>query len=593
MPLNALFSRVGNTEDFLRHLAEYVRGLLGARAVMIHREIGETAHPVSYADGGLKGATRLNSLFSEPVSTAFQSRNSHRGAVNIDNQQHAVLVVPFYLKDTEPLAISALLPPAKIAFTDPCFTILHITTQFLVQKDLFTDASENAGAFQQATLLVEMFSRTNESPTFKGSVYTLATEMEKFFGCDRVAIGTGSKRGCKVKAVSGMSDEEGRNLGLSQLGGALRESMSVGQLMVWPGQKGAPDDIVVSANHDDLLHSFKAGRILVAPFFDPDEKPIGAMAIIWKKDAAPLERISYNLVKACVPHVSSLVELLQRSKPGAVRGAFGKFFGGTVMKRVAMLAAFGLVVAAMFFPIPYRVSADCQIQAVMRRTVAAPFENRLHRAYVKPGEVVKKDQVLAELDGREIRVALAEAIASRSAAVKKRDDAMVSGKTSEFQMAQFEADRLALEVKRLQFQSDNLLIRSPISGVVLAGNLERSEGVPVTTGQKLFEIAPLDEMLVEVSIPEAEIRHIEEKMDLKMRLESRAGYKWESVIEKIHPVSEISQSENVFVADAFLQNRDEELRPGMRGTARVISKPKPIGWILFHRVWEYLRLKVW
>jgi multidrug resistance efflux pump len=298
-----------------------------------------------------------------------------------------------------------------------------------------------------------------------------------------------------------MSSEEKRSLGLSQLGAAMREAIALDEIMVWPGQKEMIREVVVSANHDDLLHSFKSGRIVVAPLRHEVTGVTGAIALLWPAGSPEVAGRTYRLLEACQPHLASLVGFLKRSKHGEFRGGLSKFWRQSKLKRVAVISGIVALIAVMLFPVTYRVSADCVIQPVMRRTVAAPFENRLYRTYAKPGDEVEAGQILAELDGREIRVALAGSIAARSAAVKKRDNAMVLEDPAELQMSQLEADRLSLEVQRLQFRNDNLLIRSPIDGVVLTGNLERSEGVPVSTGQKLFEVAPLDRMLMEIAIP--------------------------------------------------------------------------------------------
>ncbi len=606
-PIGKLFAKVGNENEFHNEFAAYVRSMIGASAVIVHRSISETAFAqvgISFEGANKSSSVSFSKQIEDVIREALESKMSQRATVVIDNRQHIALVVPFVLKGSEPICISAVLPPERIAYTDPCFTILHLATQFYVQRELFLESGERSAAFQQATLLVEMFSLTNEAPTLKRALFTLANELKKFFGCDRVAIGTGSKKSCRVQAVSGINVEESRNLGNAQLSAALKESMAVGKPVIWPRQPMMPEDLAVSANHDDLLHSFNAGRILIVPLTkgegntsdestEPGQQMTGALALIWRKDAASLEKIQYNLVKACQPHVSALVWMLKRSKGGPLSSAIGHIFGGSLAKRITLIAALALAVAILFFPITYRVSADCRLEPVQRRIVAAPFENRLLRAYVKPGMLVEKGQILAELEGREIRTALAEAIASQNTALKKRDSIMVQQNAADLQMAQLEADRLTLEVKLLQFQNENLIIRSPLDGVILAGNLERSEGVPVSTGQKLFEIAPLEKMLVEIYIPETELRHVVPGTDVNLRLESRSGYRWESKLEKIHPVSEIYVGENVFVGEALLENPDGELRPGMKGAVRIQSEKKAIAWILFHRLWDYLRLEFW
>ncbi|MDF1858776.1 MAG: efflux RND transporter periplasmic adaptor subunit [Verrucomicrobiales bacterium] len=594
-PLAELFGRSSNRAEFLQILSDYIRLLIGAELVALHEKGEDGLRLAGFASAAEGGAAVRKSWLpsSEILEKSWADRRSSQAHVLIDNRQHARLMVPFFVQDKPPVCITAFLPPERIAFSDPCFSMLHLTTQFIVQRELLADSHEKELAFVQATMLVEMFSRTADGDTFKRSLFSLVTELEKFFGCQRVAIGTGSSRSCKVHAVSGMSSEEKRTLGLSQLGAAMREAIALDEIMVWPGQKEMVREVVVSANHDDLLHSFKSGRIVVAPLRHEVTGVTGAIALLWPAGSPEVAKRTYRLLDACQPHLASLVGFLKRSKHGEFRGGLSKFWRQSKLKRVALVSGIVALITAMLFPVTYRVSAQCVIQPVLRRTIAAPFENRLYRTYAKPGDEVEAGQILAELDGREIRVALAESIAARSAAVKRRDNAMVLEDPAELQMSQLEADRLSLEVERLQFRNDNLLIRSPIDGVVLTGNLERSEGVPVSTGQKLFEVAPLDKMLMEIAITETEIRHVEKEQEVVLRIESDSAKKRKSTLETLHPISEIQSGQNVFVAEAVLENEDGLLRPGMKGSVRILSEKKSVGWILFHRLWEYLRLKLW
>lgn len=592
-PLAELFARAGDRSHFLGSLCEYSRMMLGASAVVLH-EKGSTEISVSgLAVADQKSDRRQWLVAPDLLEKIFADRRSAQAQTIIAGRQHARLSVPFFIHGGAPLCLTAFLPPERIAFADPCFSMLHLLTQFVVQRELLEESHEKELAFTQATMLVAMFSRTGEADTFKRSVFTLATELEKFFGCQRVAIGTGSSRSCQVHAVSGMSSEEKRTLGFSQIGAAMREAIALDEILVWPGQKEMIRDVVVSANHDDLLHSFKSGHIILVPLLHEETNVSGAVALLWPAASPDVNMRTLRLVQACQPHLTALVGFLKKSKPGPLRGGLNKWWRSSAVKRITGVAVVLAILIALIFPVPYRISADARIQPVMRRTVAAPFENLLYRTYVKPGDMVASGDLLAELDGREIRVALAESIAAQSAAVKKRDNAMVLEDPSTLQMAQLEADRLALEVERLQFRSDNLLIRAPIDGSVLTGNLERSEGVPVSSGQKLFEIAPLEEMVMEIAIPETEIRHVDLGAEVKLRLESDSGHTWESSVDTLYPISEIQDGENVFVAEAVLANHDEILRPGMKGSVRVSAGRKPVGWILFHGLWEYLRLKLW
>ncbi len=369
------FRRRGTGGQFLQLLSDYVRRLLGATAVLLHEQRVDGKMQISGFSSISNDAEgrRVWVPAAEDIEKSLSAKRSEQVNVLIGGRQHARLMVPFFEQGEAPVCLTAYLPPERVAFADPCFAMLHLTTQFIVQRDLIAAAHESDEAFQQATLLVEMFTRTGDADTFKRSLFTLATELEKFFGCQRVAIGTGTNHTCRVHAVSGMSSEEKRTLGFSQLGAAMRESIALGEIMVWPGQDDLIKEVVVSANHDDLLHSFKSGRLIVAPLRHDASGFSGAVALLWPAGSPPVNRRTYRLICACQPHLAALVSFLRKSKPGAFLAEILKFWRGGLTKRITAVAGAVTFVVAMLFPVTYRVPADCRVQPVMRRTVAAPL----------------------------------------------------------------------------------------------------------------------------------------------------------------------------------------------------------------------------
>ncbi len=162
----------------------------------------------------------------------------------------------------------------------------------------------------------------------------------------------------------------------------------------------------------------------------------------------------------------------------------------------------------MALPVPYSVNCDCELQPVTRRFIASPFEGALEKAFVEIGDTVSADQLLARMDGKEVRWEQAGNFADYERAAKERDAQLADRKVGEAQLAKLQMDRLALTSKLLSNRGDNLDIRSPIDGIVVSGELKRAEGARLSLGQTLFEIAPLDQMIVEVEIPESELAHV-------------------------------------------------------------------------------------
>jgi multidrug efflux pump subunit AcrA (membrane-fusion protein) len=138
-----------------------------------------------------------------------------------------------------------------------------------------------------------------------------------------------------------------------------------------------------------------------------------------------------------------------------------------------------------------------------------------------------------------------------------------------------------------------LAIRAPISGIIVAGDLRRSEGQPVRQGFVLFEIAPLEEMQVEIDVPDYEFSRVRQSMPVTFRMEAYSGWNGESQIARLYPQSEQRDGRNVFVAEAAVTGASPDLRPGMRGRASIQGDRKPVAWIISHRLLEWLQTAIW
>jgi multidrug efflux pump subunit AcrA (membrane-fusion protein) len=108
-------------------------------------------------------------------------------------------------------------------------------------------------------------------------------------------------------------------------------------------------------------------------------------------------------------------------------------------------------------------------------------------------------------------------------------------------------------------------------------------------GQNLFEIGPLDRLLIEVLVPESDIRFVAAEQSVQIKFAAYPFRTWEGTITRVHPRSEVIEQQNVFVAEVEIENRAGELQPGMKGTAKVRRGWAPLGWLLFRGAWDDFR----
>ena len=528
--------------------------------------------------------------------TSVQKNASQRATITQADGTLTLLCVPFTGENSLPMALAILIGPERAPYLEPLFALLQLVPQAFARRFALSSAFSLSQGFEQSTVLIDLFSKVSQATEFRQGVSLICEEFRQLMGCVRVAIGLGNQRRCKTYGVSGTGKIERSSHSTSLLSNAMREAIGVGSAQSWPERPDLPS-VLTSASQTALLETAGAAEVITLPLeiTSAGGKPetIGAWSFLWSEDRRATAE-QFALIEAATPHVSALIHLSSASLPRGIRGAWRRFWSGASRMRKTLVLVFPFVFTlAMLLPLPYRIGADCRLQPQQTRQIAAPFDGILEKALVKPGTAVQPGDLLAILDGKEIRVKLAEAIARREAALKERDQALAKGDISAAQLAQLQGDGLALEVELLQHRRDNLEIRAPIAGTVLSGNLERSEGVPVVTGQKLFDVAPIDSFEVEILVPDSEVNHVSVGQAVQFRLESQARFRYESTLKEIYPISEVQEDRNVFVCLSSIANEDGRLRPGMRGKARIVTSPKPIGWIVAHRLWDALRLRFW
>lgn len=242
----------------------------------------------------------------------------------------------------------------------------------------------------------------------------------------------------------------------------------------------------------------------------------------------------------------------------------------------------------MLVPMPLKVKSACQVQPRHRRYVCVPYEGRLEEALTEPGEIVRKGQLLAKMDGREIQFEISGLTAELRRVEKDRDTALAAYDTAASQIAQLEAQRLQLKIDLLEQRLENLEIRSPVDGVVMGGDPRKLEGARMSIGDTLLEVGPMDQMIVELAILDEDISHVRVGQQVRYRLSAKPWKALEGPITLIHPRSEARDGKNVFIAEVELQNDSEIIRPGMHGRASVRGDHHPLGWNLFHKAWDSL-----
>lgn len=292
--------------------------------------------------------------------------------------------------------------------------------------------------------------------------------------------------------------------------------------------------------------------MLSLPLRDDEDTLRGACLLTGTTEFRTRHAISF--LRAAAPPLASALGLHLRAEGNRI-GRFCNTIAAALRQnnRTTIVVTLVVILSLLcLLPMRYQVKCDCELQPVVRRFVAAPFEGRLDTSLVEPGDTVKAGDVLARIDGREIKWELSGRLAEFHRVEKERAGYLVSHETAQVEIATFDMQRLELQIEQLEDQTANLDIRSPIDGMVVVGDLSKSEGVPLEKGQTLFEIAPLEKMIIEVAVPEDDVRFVKQGMKTHVSLDAYPMQPRVGDIQRIHPRAELKEHQNIFVAELNL-----------------------------------------
>ena len=451
--------------------------------------------------------------------------------------------------------------------------------EFRFETERIGDDSATAGS------LIDMLARVEAADSLQTATSVLCSELREFTDCGDVFLGLFDSADEIIRysthAIIDKTVTEETRLALSA---TMHEALMHGQPASFPRPSEGPRHALLA--HRMLAQDLGVDRVTSTALHTEDGQPWGALILTGHDDQLSSPRI-LRFLEAAEPRIASTICLLSRAERAGMEKVVGSARAILRNNRTKVIVALAVGIALLLcLPLPYNVKATCELHPLNHRYVAAPFDAPLDQCHVEPGNMVEQNQLLAVLDGREIRLGLSEVASDLNRAAREQDMHRAKGEYGAAEVARLQMQAHGSRKELLEYRSEPLEIRSPCAGVVVSGDWKKSVGVPVKVGDNMFEIAPLGQMIVEVGIPEADITHVAIGQEVTVQLEAYAGDRWTGKLVRVHPAAEIRDNEHVFIGEVEIRNPGLRLRPGMRGHAKIETASHPIFWNVFHKPWN-------
>jgi len=474
---------------------------------------------------------------------------------------------------------------------------LELTAGLLSLYEMRLLLQRRQSDLRRLRISMETLAAAGAQDRFKGLAMALANEVASRWAAERVSIGFLKGRYVHLKATS-HTEKFSRKMKLVQdIEAAMEECLDQDVEVLHPAPAEAT---AVARAAAELARHHGAGHVLSLPLRHAGE-PVAVMTVE-RPAETPLTLEEVEALRlTCDLVTPRLVDLEQHDRwvgarlAGAVRKGAAAVVGPKhTWIKVAAIVACGLLAFMIFGKGEYRVEAPFVLEPVVQQVVPAPFDGYLEAVYVEPpAQVVAGKTVLAELDTADLRMQLAEAKAEQAGYLKQAAAAQRDAKTVEAQIAEAQAKRVAARIELLEYRIGQARLVAPITGQIVSGDLKRRLGAPVRTGDILFEVAPLEALRAELSVPEDAIADLEVGRTGELATAAFPDAHFGFTVERINPVAEVADGKNVFKVRVRLERLDPRMLSGMEGVAKVDIGPQRYIRIWTRPIVRWVRMKLW
>jgi hypothetical protein len=441
---------------------------------------------------------------------------------------------------------------------------------------------------------------------FESAAMNLCNELATRTGASRVALGWMKGNDVRVKALSHTEEFDKKQELIVELEKVMEECVDQDEPVQFDPDGGGSENV----NREAAIFSrAQGGTIVLSLPLRRQAETVGVVTLEFPAKHKLGPQASTGLAVAVDLLAPQLYDRYQNDrwlimKIGLSIKETAELAVGPkhMLAKLIIAASIVVLLAITLIRIPYRVSAPFTFDPVVKATVCCPFEGYLKDVPdgIKPGVHVTKGELLATMDTTDIQLKLnqAQAQAAQSMQESLKDDADPA-KTADAAIARKEADASLKEADLYKRQIQLGEIRAPIDGDLLKGDLQDKKGSPMKQGDVMFEIAPIDNLRAEITAAERDIQDIKIGQTGWLATTSLPGEKHKFTVDRIVPLGEPKDGDNVFkiygtLDEVVNHTAPESWRPGMAGEASITIPPsRPIVWVWTHKAINYLRLKMW
>ncbi len=467
---------------------------------------------------------------------------------------------------------------------------------------LSNDCGEAESTRDRLGKLTRLIATTLAPERFAAAAMALTTELSTELQCDRVFLGMMRSRKTRLEAISRTASLAPREPFAQAVAAAMDEAGDQAAVIALPPAEDSPAAGHVTLEHEALQSRFDLGSLCTVPLISDDEV-IGALLFERAADQ-PFTTEELALFEQIGRFLAPILKMKYRTGkpfPGRMLDRLSRWKRWLLSRRgVAWKAAFAgmlaLLVALGSIPVAFEITAPARLEGAIQRSIAAPASGYIKEVHVRPGDRVRKGDLLIELDDEDLLLEKEKAQNEIHKLDSQYGQALAERDRAKLAVIQAGIAEATAKLELIEQQLARTRLRSPLDGIVLDGDLTQSLGAPVDQGENLITLTPSLDFRIVLDVDERDIDEIGPAQKGRITFSADPAHHYPIEVKRISPVARIKHQRNVFEVEAgFTDDPAQRLRPGFEGIARIHVDDRPplkIAWRAF-RDWLYLQLWRW
>jgi membrane fusion protein (multidrug efflux system) len=221
-------------------------------------------------------------------------------------------------------------------------------------------------------------------------------------------------------------------------------------------------------------------------------------------------------------------------------------------------------------------SGTATLEAEADADVIAKVQGEVLRLLVEEGDRVRSGQVLAVLDGRQLRLEVAQARAELAKLerdyrrqIELNERGLVAAGT--FEGLRYDLETLRAKHDLAELQLSYTEIRAPFAGVVTRRNVRL--GQTVQPNAVLFRVTDPTPLKAQVFIPERELKRLKPGQTAAVQVDAVPGRTFVARVSLVSPTVDTQTA--TFKTTVEVTDPSGELRPGMFARIGIVFERKP------------------